>query len=62
MQRLQKKTVRQSDFLFRAAGFVISFPRYICGRGIDSVWPEAVFAKECWHVFFSLPLFGSLRL
>jgi hypothetical protein len=51
-----------SDFMFRVAGLAISFPRYICGLGLDSVWPEAVFANKCWRVFFSLPLFGSLRM
>jgi hypothetical protein len=50
------------DFMFRVAGLAISFARYIYGRGLDSVWPEAVFAKECRRVFFSLPLFGSLRM
>jgi hypothetical protein len=51
----------ESDFVFRVARFAISIPQYICGRVLDSVWLEAL-QKECWRVFFSLPLFGSLRL
>jgi len=46
MQRLPKKTIRQRIFVFRAARFVISFLRYICGRGLDSLWPKAAFAKS----------------
>ncbi len=62
MQRLPKKTIRQRDFMFRAAGLVISFSLYTCGRDIDLVWPEAVFANRVLACFLFASAFRQLAV
>ncbi len=64
MQRLPKKTIPESDFVFQAAGFAINVSRYTSGARLriarDNLWQYLI--EKYWRVYFSLPLFGSLGL